>query len=72
MAVLDAVPVEKIGERAREINVGRTILALLALPFFLLGWIVRKTALAFVWIGVAFKAGWIQAGNPQAFADESG
>lgn len=71
MAVLDSIRVDEITARSREIQsrdrdfqVGRLVLKLFALIPFMLGWIVAKTVLAVVWMCVAVKAGWREAGGP--------
>lgn len=60
-AVLDRIPVERITSEAREVHVGRGVLALLALIPFLIGWLAGQTVTAVVWVGIAVKAGWLEA-----------
>lgn len=64
-AVLDRLPVEQITAEAKKVDVGRAVLAVLALIPFLLGWVAGKTVLAFAWVGLAVKAGWLQARRPK-------
>lgn len=63
--VLDRVPVERIGERARAANPGRVVLTVIAALFFALGWITCKTCagawLVIAWCGSAVAEGWITA-----------
>lgn len=64
-AVLDRIPVEKITAEAKKVDVGRAVLALLAMIPFLIGWLVGKVALAIAWVGLAVKAGWLEARRPK-------
>ena len=69
MAFLDDVLTDRITEQARQVDVGRTVLALLAAVMFGVGWCAAKTVtglvvalrgvlLAIVWVGVAVREGW--------------
>ena len=71
-AVLDRIPIEKINAEAREINVGRIVLALLALIPFVLGWLCAAAVTAVGWTWTAFKAGWHEARPPQPKPESSG
>lgn len=66
MAVLDRVPVGRIGDQAREVQFLPTLLAVLTGVLFGLGWVVAKVVgvvwLALVWSAVAVKVGY-QAGR---------
>lgn len=64
-AVLDRIPVEKITADAKKVDVGRALLSLLALIPFIIGWIAGKIVLAVAWIGLAVKAGWLEARRPK-------
>ena len=64
-AVLDRIPVEKITADAKKVDAGRAVLALIALIPFLIGWIVGKLVLAVAWVGLAVKAGWLEARRPK-------
>lgn len=64
-AVLDRIPVERISAEARDINVGRALLALLALIPFVLGWTAATIVTAFGWAWAAFKAGWQEVRPPK-------
>lgn len=69
MAVLDRVPVEDIRTRASEIDPVKLLLAFLALPFLVLGWLAAKvcTVLWTVtsWAVAAIQVGWIEARKPR-------
>jgi hypothetical protein len=62
MAVLDRVPVDRITVEARDIQVGRTVVTLLAALLYVIGWVAAKlfTAVWFAvaWSAVAVKVGW--------------
>lgn len=62
MTALDAVPVGRITERAREANAARVLLALTAGLLFGLGWLAFKIArvlwFAAVWCAFAVAEGW--------------
>lgn len=69
MAVLDRVPVEDIRTRASEIDPAKLLLAFLALPFLVLGWLAAKvfTVLWTItsWSVAAVQVGWIEARTPR-------
>jgi hypothetical protein len=58
---LMAVPVARIAEKAREINVAAFLLSLLIAPFYVLGWLAGKSLLGLAFIGAAVKVGWSDA-----------
>ena len=62
MAVLDRVPVDRITVEARQVEIGRTLLTLLAGLFFVLGWLAAKLVnvvwFAVAWSWTAAKVGW--------------
>ena len=62
---LDRVPVERIGERARNAKPGRTLLVVLTGLLFALGWAAFKVLalawLAVAWTGAAVAEGWVSA-----------
>lgn len=64
-AVLDRVPVERIGERARAAQPGRVAGTVIAAVLFGLGWLACKacavTWLAMAWCGSAVIEGWQSA-----------
>lgn len=64
-AVLDRIPVEQITADAKKVDAGRAVLSLLALIPFIIGWIAGKTVLAVAWVGLAVKAGWLEARRPK-------
>lgn len=57
-AVLPNVPVERITQRAREFDVLRFVLAVLALPFMLIGYTARFVFVAAAWAWYAIVEGW--------------
>lgn len=70
--VLDRVPVDRITVEAREVNLGRTFLTLLAGLLFGIGWVgakvfgglwlvLRAIGFGLAWCGVAVRLGWRQA-----------
>lgn len=65
MAVLDRVPVGDIQTRAAEIDPAKLLLALLALPFLVLGWVAAKVWqvlwLIVSWSVAAVQVGWVEA-----------
>lgn len=65
MAVVDVVPVDAIRERAEAIDPARVALALLAIPFLVIGWlarmVVRAVWLVLSWAFAAVQVGWAQA-----------
>lgn len=69
MAVLDRVPVEDIRTRASEIDPAKLVLALLALPFLVIGWLAGKvwTVLWSItsWSVAAVQVGWLEARKPR-------
>ena len=74
MAVLDVVPVERISARARAISPLKTLLALLFVVPFALGWLAAKVVgvvwIAVAWLLAAAAEGW-DAGRGKR-ADEGG
>lgn len=64
MTVLDRVPLERISAEARQVQVGRLLLTLLAGLFYLIGWLVAKLLIGVVWCCVAVKVGYVEAGGP--------
>jgi hypothetical protein len=70
-AVLDRIPVDQITAEARQVNVGRSLLALLALIPFIVGWVAAAIVTAVAWVWAAVKAGWREV-RPPAKPDRSG
>lgn len=60
-----AVPVERIGAQARQIQAGRLFLTALTAVFFMAGWVAFKVCaavwLSVVWCAVATREGWREA-----------
>lgn len=63
--VLERVPVDRINAEARQMQLGRTLLTLLAGFFYLLGWLAAKVVGvvwgAIAWCAAAVKVGWVEA-----------
>lgn len=64
MAVLDQVPVARITTQARDVQVGRVLLAVMLGVLYGLGWLARKMVLALAVAGTSIKLGWQDAGRP--------
>lgn len=66
--VLERVPVDRITAQAREVHIGRTLLALVAALLFGVGWLAAKIVgvlwLALAWSAVAVREGWREARKP--------
>lgn len=69
MAALNAVPVDRITARARQVRFRHVLLALAAGLLFGIGWLIAKVFgvawLAFVWCAVALSEGWQEARRGQ-------
>lgn len=65
------VPVEAIEERAAKADPRRALLAALLLPFFVAGWVARKTWMACVFAWSAVAAGWQDAARPAVAEGDS-
>lgn len=61
---------EDIEREARQLNPVRVLLTVIAIPFFLVGWIIGHLAkfvwVAFTWIWTATVVGWRMARKPTA------
>lgn len=68
-AVLDRIPVEQITADAKKVDAGRAVLSLLALIPFIIGWIAGKIVLTVAWVGLAVKAGWLDARRTKTTTD---
>lgn len=64
MAILE-VPVEAINAKARELSLAKGLLALIALPFILLGLAVKAVYFAVVWAYAAVLVGWEMGPSPR-------
>lgn len=63
--LLDRAPVEQISREARQVDVGRLLLAIVAGFFVFIGRAVGMTINAVVWCAVAVRVGYRQA-RPRA------
>jgi hypothetical protein len=76
MAVLDRVPVERITAEARQIELGRAVLTLLAGLFYVVGWLAAKLVnvvwFAFAWSWTAIKVGWKEGRASSALVSKGG
>ena len=71
MSVLDRVPVEAITAKTPEVDwvkLVRLFVALLALPFVLIGWTAKALVFAVAWMWSAVVVGW--ESGPSARAPE--
>jgi hypothetical protein len=62
--LLDRVPLERIEQRARPVNLGRALVTLVVGVFYALGWLAGKVVLV---AGVAL--GWAWAAAAEGYAD---
>lgn len=62
--LLDTQRLDRITAEARQVQVGRTLLTVLAAVLFGVGWIVARTVnalwLGLAWSAVAVKVGWVE------------
>lgn len=82
MAILDRFPTAEITERASNVSgqdvaelFRKVVLALLALPFIVLGWSARAVVFGLAWAWSAVLVGWESgpaAGKTAARAGEDG
>lgn len=62
--LLDSGRVDEISARARQVDVGRVLLTLIAAIFYSVGWTAGKALLAVAWCAVAVKVGFQEARKP--------
>lgn len=62
---MDRIPVDAIGVKARDIDMAFMFLALLALPFMLLGWLAKALFIAVAWMCSAMLVGWESGPAPR-------
>ena len=64
-SITERLPLDRIEQRARDARPGRTVLAIIALVLFGLGWLAYKTCalawLALAWCIAAVTEGWQSA-----------
>lgn len=65
MAVLDRIPMERIGVEARDMHPAATLLTLIAALLYAVGWAAAKV-LGVIWLGLcwcaaAVKVGWSES-----------
>lgn len=68
MTVLERVPVDRITAQAREVHVGRVLLAAVLGVLYALGWLARKLVMAVAVAGTSIRLGWQDAGRPAEVA----
>ncbi len=56
--VLDRVPVDQISDDARQVQVGRALLTVVAFIFWAIGFAAARAVGGIVWAGVAVRTGW--------------
>lgn len=57
--------VDQVERKAREFDLARFVLTLLALPFVVLGWTARYAVRALAWFWAAVQVGWQLATQPR-------
>lgn len=57
------VTLDRVGAQAREVHVGRALLAVLVALFWSIGWLARKAVLAVAYMAVAVRTGYRDAGR---------
>lgn len=60
-----AIPLDKIAAQAREVDLRRVVLTVLAALLYAPGWLVGKVFLGVVWACVAVKVGFVEARGPR-------
>jgi hypothetical protein len=71
MAVLDRVPVDRITVEARQVEIGRTLLTVVAGLLFAVGWLAAK-AVGVIWLALAWSATAVRLGWSEARASSRG
>ena len=73
LSAADRIPLDRIGDRARQARPGRTVLVVIAAVLFGLGWAAFKACalswLAIAWCGFALAEGWQSAKAGQRAAE---
>lgn len=64
MTVLARVPVEKISDRAAQIDMGRSMLAVIGGLLYLVGYLPSRAVRALAWMGSAIATGWVEGRDP--------
>lgn len=79
MAILDRFPTAEITERAAKVSgqdvarlLQKLVLALLALPFIVLGWTARAVVFSLAWAWSAVLVGWESGPAARSRAGEDG
>ena len=66
--LLERVPIDRIQEQARPVDLGRLLVMLVVGVFYLLGFAARKTVMVLSvglgWMVAAVRTGWQDAGRP--------
>ena len=66
--LLERVPMQRIQEQARPVDLGRLLVLLVVGLFYLLGFVARKTVMVLSiglgWMVAAVRTGWQDAGRP--------
>lgn len=58
VTVLQQAQLESISREARDVHLGRVLLAVIAALFFAIGWLAARLFLGVAWCGVAVRRGW--------------
>jgi len=68
MAVVE-VPLDRITAEARQVDVVRTLLTILAALLFAIGWLAARTLgvlwISLAWSATAVKVGWVEGRTPK-------
>jgi hypothetical protein len=70
LRLLERVPVDRIQEQSKPVDLGRVLMVLVVGVFYLLGFIARRAVLVLGvglgWMLAAAQTGWQDAGAPSA------
>lgn len=61
LAIFDRIPVDRINTEARQINLGRALLTLVAGLLYAIGWIVARTTI-YLWIAITWCVAAVKVG----------
>lgn len=64
--------VDRVSAQAKDVHVGRALLACIAAVFFAVGWLLGKVVVAVGWLFAAVRLGWMDAGAPTRRGGGSG
>jgi hypothetical protein len=64
MSVLADVPVERITARAAQVDMGRSMLAVIGGLLYLVGYLPSRAVRALAWMCSAIAVGWVEGRTP--------